>query len=1158
MSSSPTPPTPSSPAAAGLSGRRRRSSSPVSPSLKVGGGLREPGAGGVGTGGVAGGRASPSAFLLPPPPPRRARSPMDRPYGTSGGVGGMGGAGGVGGAGEINVDNIFAAAAEEEPGAGLGGALGIGGFKGIGGSDGIFCNFDNFDAAGAPSPGSGPAGVATATSATTAAMGATTTTTTTAAARRTNGQPGRVLNRTASDGLSKSVGGATSFLRPRRSPGDVGGGGEERRGSSTDPSSNIRHAGYLLKRSNLPIAGAEGCDSGVMPTAILAPVNDAAVGGIALLPDLGDVGGNDIFSLPFGGIDEGEGAGVAVNVGSDVPLPPLEAPKESAIGENGLDASDGRSNFAPLTAEGALQSMDAPTMTTMEDAGDETTAGLAEDQCFCSPISKYFRKLFRHERPRSVFDEVQYQPTSPPKRRRSPTKTTQPLPITPTQMSPAASYRIPLKAPARSEPVPISPMMNAKKESVATMLRRGSSGGQLSRSLSNGGNLPAAAPLLAVTEAPKPKEYPPPPPDYVDPKDGHIWRAKYCVLEEGILYFYRTAAEGESEEARTERYESRLYDEEGEDIVLGEEVEFRAPPRSPGTTFPITRRSISMQDRPSSKDLSDLSKSPMPVKRSEVFDFAKSPFHRSGSSVLTGYGAGDGRPSTPLRHSSSLSTFNHDSDILWEKRVALDCVGAVRSSEQEHGSHAFELLAYGLDERGEDQSDVSTRASSGGAGGGQKQHEIIDRLILRAGDSDDMNTWMFQFHRSLSSFMQQIVNSVRSGKGIRPDSPRAHHRRLPTPTHIGGSIISPFVTKPQQSFASSPSVATGGNNSFHDSFSPNIVGSLSHGHGRNALYRRQVRERTNTAENNIASCISPLPTPAGTPAGGSSPVDALSTDNGTSVLKRRPIVSNSIMIQSDASKLQEKKNLPSLIGLRGEGKEEKHEPPSAPPKKYIPPHMRRKLAAASGSSGSGGINEGALVGKKSLENHFPLNDNKPFDEEVKKTSFSQDALDKSLSDSALSATSPSSMLGRQLDEEDISAIRLGGCADTTAVQGSIVDHHFIDRKASVVGNERREPYGGTGGGLFASTDKDNLDFDIPKPSARSVLKWEVGASSECGVRNSNEDAYVVINDLEGLIKSQGLVSFSEQDLGQTRQQALCAIFDGHVGNQAARWVYFDT
>ena len=86
-------------------------------------------------------------------------------------------------------------------------------------------------------------------------------------------------------------------------------------------------------------------------------------------------------------------------------------------------------------------------------------------------------------------------------------------------------------------------------------------------------------------------------------------------------------------------------------------------------------------------------------------------------------------------------------------------------------------------------------------------------------------------------------------------------------------------------------------------------------------------------------------------------------------------------------------------------------------------------------------------------------------------------------------------------------------------------------------------------------DETNLLDDlgmIMLNTKSAALKWEVGASSECGVRNSNEDSFVAINNLDNLMKSQGLVSFSEQDLGQTKQQGMYAIFDGHVGNQAAR------
>ena len=81
-----------------------------------------------------------------------------------------------------------------------------------------------------------------------------------------------------------------------------------------------------------------------------------------------------------------------------------------------------------------------------------------------------------------------------------------------------------------------------------------------------------------------------------------------------------------------------------------------------------------------------------------------------------------------------------------------------------------------------------------------------------------------------------------------------------------------------------------------------------------------------------------------------------------------------------------------------------------------------------------------------------------------------EVLDKTLSDLALSATSTSSLLSRQLKDADdiISAsinVGLGGCADPTVIAGSIIDHHFIHHKASVVGNVRLEALGGLGVGF---------------------------------------------------------------------------------------------
>jgi hypothetical protein len=165
---------------------------------------------------------------------------------------------------------------------------------------------------------------------------------------------------------------------------------------------------------------------------------------------------------------------------------------------------------------------------------------------------------------------------------------------------------------------------------------------------------------------------------------------------------------------------------------------------------------------------------------------------------------------------------------------------------------------------------------------------------------------------------------------------------------------------------------------------------------------------------------------------------------------------------------------------------------------------------------------------------------------------SSETLGGSLSDSPLSFLDDS-------EDYHFASIRRGGCADPKVVVGSITDDHYIDRKASVVGNARLDAYAGKGGGYYRrmhhlddSSVLDELGVNRMLEPRTVALKWEVGCSSECGVRNSNEDSYVAVNNLDELMKAQGFISFSEQDLGQTKQQGLYAIFDGHVGNQAAR------
>ena len=94
----------------------------------------------------------------------------------------------------------------------------------------------------------------------------------------------------------------------------------------------------------------------------------------------------------------------------------------------------------------------------------------------------------------------------------------------------------------------------------------------------------------------------------------------------------------------------------------------------------------------------------------------------------------------------------------------------------------------------------------------------------------------------------------------------------------------------------------------------------------------------------------------------------------------------------------------------------------------------------------------------------------------------------------------------------------------------------------MVGKARLDAYGGIGGGYFrrihhrqAENESSLLGIKICCPEMGG------GASSECGVRNSKEDSYVVVNNLDDLMKAHGLVSFSQQDLGQTNHLGLYVI-----------------
>jgi serine/threonine protein phosphatase PrpC len=496
-----------------------------------------------------------------------------------------------------------------------------------------------------------------------------------------------------------------------------------------------------------------------------------------------------------------------------------------------------------------------------------------------------------------------------------------------------------------------------------------------------------------------------PPVDFIDPRDGHIWRAKYCVLEESVLYFYRNPTDGESPEAIAER-----------------------------------RRSSSMRDdinATTSKTVKDLSKSPMPRA-----------FHHLDSAASV------------------------DSECMWEKRVCLDSVGAVRSAEQEYGDNSFELVAVN------DEDDVENNA---------------DTLVLQARNQGDMKEWLFQFHRSLASVLMNLMDAVghkSSGSYLNIIHPTFMHQppTFDTPDHPRGIV---------QSF--SPR--------FHGI--PPSTTSLSHGHGRSALHRRRVNKAGGTpaSEHGTSSLSSTPETGRDSPLPFAFRVSPTNSPSPGSRARSSPLTTPDRFLLPPRSDF----SAPELSG----------------PQRYIPPSMRK-------ASGNGpsllSLAERAKDAPSSSEKEEKDNGIPPdFDN-------GPDKLD---------------IVGPQN-----TPFKRGGCADPQVIDGSILDVTFIPKKASNVGPVSTDAFGCYGGG--------GADDEIFV--GKSKLRWETGAVSVCGIRDSNEDAYLIASDLIEAFQSLPILQVDQYSEPPTdilpslwtegeadHKLGLFALFDGHCGNHTARF-----
>lgn len=553
------------------------------------------------------------------------------------------------------------------------------------------------------------------------------------------------------------------------------------------------------------------------------------------------------------------------------------------------------------------------------------------------------------------------------------------------------------------------------------------------------------------------------PADYVDPKDNHRWRAKYCVLEDNALYFYRSKEDAECQEAKEERR--------------------RSDPMSNEALQGISAR----------EGAADLSKSPMATRTCLIIPGA------DGS--LSGGSGSDA-----------------ESNCRWEKRVALNCVGAVRSAETDFGKNAFELIAVVDDE----------------------DEGYANKLVLKAPKQEEMNEWIFQFHRSLASFVMNVVDLSYALGDL-------HHPSFEA-AGFGHSIQTPLK-------------------SFNlPTFSPRFVNQIpvshgatfTHGHGRSQRRRRADFGGSSDSVHSVSSTptthspsIMPFPFPPNfsTHANLVTPLKHGGQQAHAEPERQRPPGQEQQLGQQEQQQEEMEVRAPELSAPQSANPPEtERPPPPATGGKYVPPHLRKGKYVPPHLR-----TQGADGGPPPRSYVPPQRRNLP---DGSNENGHVNARNTVIGPRALSAEERERVEGRTEPIPDVLlqlAFKLGGCADPLVISGSILDAQYTNRKSSRVGRAQTNAYGSLGGGDRGDAESNaNSGIDIESSPS---LEWEIGAVSECGVRESNEDAYFVSNDLQkafaGIIGEKLSPTYWDGALGH--RSGLFAIFDGHCGNEAARF-----
>ena len=611
--------------------------------------------------------------------------------------------------------------------------------------------------------------------------------------------------------------------------------------------------------------------------------------------------------------------------------------------------------------------------------------------------------------------------------------------------------------------------------------------------------------------------------DFYDPEDGHLWRAKFCVLEDGILYFYKHASDGNSAEAAAERKKNKYDQNNNNNFQSSSYNGYAVMDGSRGSSTINPSSIISKADPGQSTCFSALSSSAAikSRRRSSAKDLSKSPMVRPGLHPLVSGGV----------LSSDIDTY------IWEKRVFMDCVGGVRTAEQQYGQNSFELLATD-----DDESDQN----------------FIDTLVLKGQNPTEMKEWIFQFHRSLASFMRNFIEGVGLTSGTGPFSESHNASSMLSSSHSSRHLSSSSL-KESGSIPQSSS-----EKHLHRlmSTSPSLQHTLSHGHGRTALKRRWTIKRVPSdsaslsstpdlgdmdyghhpfafrepSPSNLESSSPPLRVLIPPPIQGFIPATnrVYFESRYTSVRTTAPSLASSPQnsdLQNSSSTTTE------ILRPKPSTSSSKYIPPHQRSKsKYVPPHLRRQKDQPS-------------LGNNSATSIPPT---------VRKSPRNNEETQEGSSDFSFaerSQFSPIRYLSHAMPKETPDLLDIinpsttgfvrGGCADPLLVQGSILDQVYIPKKASRLNKTAAKAYGSYGGSLSDSTRK-----------SKSSLRWEIGAISECGIRESNEDSYLIANDLLTAFESSSY-STPPQTMWKEEETdhsvGLFGIFDGHCGNQGARF-----